>query len=267
MKQRVVRDAVAAQRRARPIDTDFACDVERKYPKSHCRRLRSRPLKSRAACHGPRPGPQEYMQSCPCCQRPAHRELLPNTRRLGAALAQLSPSRTTASSAANATPPKEPFLPLKEDRLDPTRHGRPTGSYASFEGLRDPKDPEKHAPFRIKHSEGLNAEPTAGQSGSHGGPATVWMGYPVAQDEQFQNPWCFHPHGHNGARGQASVSISTVGARRSSSVWTRPRSASSFATERKRRSMGCPACPAVQEGEVTGSINGTAVAKHSDGLT
>ena len=94
------------------------------------------------------------MQSCPCCRQPTHHQLLPNERRLGAALAQLSPSPT------RRVPKDAPFLPLKGDRADPTRHGRPTGSYGSFEGLRNPKDPAKHAPFRIKHTEGGNAEPT-----------------------------------------------------------------------------------------------------------
>ena len=44
------------------------------------------------------------------------------------------------------------------------RHGRPTGSYGSFEGLTDPKSPEDFQPFRIKHTEGPDAEPTTTQS-------------------------------------------------------------------------------------------------------
>ena len=44
------------------------------------------------------------------------------------------------------------------------RHGRPTGSYGSFEGLTDPKNPEDFQPFRIKHTEGPDAEPTTTQS-------------------------------------------------------------------------------------------------------
>ena len=44
------------------------------------------------------------------------------------------------------------------------RHGRPTGSYGSFEGLTDPKSPEDFPPIRLKHTEGPDAEPTTTQS-------------------------------------------------------------------------------------------------------
>ena len=94
------------------------------------------------------------MQGCPCCARPAPfaswLPARPHRRRLSTVSAQLG--------AAAASPPKkgqtEPFLPLPADRVDPSRHGRPMGMQGSFEGLRNPKDPQKFAPFRIKHTVG-----------------------------------------------------------------------------------------------------------------
>ena len=131
------------------------------------------------------------MQSCPCCARPAPfaswLPARPHRRRLGTVSAQLG--------AAAAAPPKkgqtEPFLPLPADRVDPSRHGRPMGMQGSFEGLRNPKDPQKFAPFRIKHTVGPGAEPVTAQNGSHGGPDKEWPGVALAGDQQFQTPWCF----------------------------------------------------------------------------
>jgi hypothetical protein len=131
------------------------------------------------------------MQACPCCRQPTHFELLPDHRRLGSICTQFEHGSAAASAPASAQhqAKHEHWLPLKADRVDPSRHGRPTGSYGSFEGLRNPKDPADFSPFRITHTDGPDAEPSALQKGSHGGPDKEWYGFPVAGDQQFQTPW------------------------------------------------------------------------------
>eukprot|EP01043_Picozoa_sp_COSAG02_P006000 COSAG02_NODE_167_length_31944_cov_19.552237_7_plen_419_part_00 len=128
------------------------------------------------------------MQRCSCC------ELLPrHHRRLFTVGTQLVEQTAAAATRSKTSEEEqtEPFLPLPADRVDPSRHGRAMGMQGSFEGLRNPKDPQAFSPFRIKHTVGADAESVRPQNGSHGGPDKEWPGVALAGDQQFQTPWCF----------------------------------------------------------------------------
>ena len=113
--------------------------------------------------------------SCPCCLQTTPFELVPNRRRMGALCKQMSDVQLSPVAAETGPGTATPGV------SSPNR-ARAGGAPLSAEQLAT-KGTE---PFRIKHTEGPDAEPAGSSSGSHRGPAQEWFMQNIADDLQVR---------------------------------------------------------------------------------